>query len=248
MLVASALVKDYPGRSRVLSGVDVRVAAGEFLAIMGPSGSGKSTLMHLLSGMDRPTSGSVRLDGQELTTLGEKDLAALRLRRVGFVFQQPRMLAALSLKDNVALPALLAGGQGRAQVSRRADELLEQMGVAQVSHHRPSEVSGGQLQRASLCRALINGAQVVMGDEPTGALNQAAADQVLSLLAQVHAQGRTVVLVTHDPQVAARADRVVALVDGQVAADLRLQGSAADVSQRAARLAQVTGLMTSLGV
>ncbi len=117
MLTASELVKDYPGHGRVLSGVDVAVPDGEFLAVMGPSGSGKSTLLHLLSGMDRPTSGSVRLEGQDLGSLGEKKLAALRLQRVGFVFQQPRMLAALSLKDNVVLPALLAGAR-RARWSR----------------------------------------------------------------------------------------------------------------------------------
>lgn len=224
MLEANALTKEYPGHGRVLQGIDLVVPDGQFLAVMGPSGSGKSTLLHLLSGLDRPSSGRVLLDGQDLTRLAEKELAALRLRRLGFVFQQPRLLATLSLRDNVVLPALLAGREPREVVAARAEELLAEMGVAAVADHLPSQVSGGQLQRASLCRALVNGARLIMGDEPTGALNRAAAAQVLGLLGRVHAQGCSIVLVTHDPQVAARADRVLALVDGAVAGDLDLRG------------------------
>ena len=179
MLTATNITKNYPGAPGVLGGIDLTVPDGQFLAIMGPSGSGKSTLLHILSGMEPPTGGSVHLDGRELTQLAERDLAALRLRHLGFVFQQPRMLQALSLRDNVALPGLLAGRVSRSRVAARADELMSAMGVARVASHLPSQVSGGQLQRASICRALINGARTLMGDEPTGALNRASAEQVL---------------------------------------------------------------------
>lgn len=250
MLTATGIVKDYPGAPKVLDTIDLTVPEGQFLAIMGPSGSGKSTLLHVLSGMEPPTRGVVDLDGQDLTELPDKKLAALRLRRLGFVFQQPRLLAGLSLRDNVALPGLLARSEAREVIARRADDLLRAMGVAGVSDHRPSEVSGGQLQRASICRALINGARTIMGDEPTGALNRASAEQVLDLLGAVHREGRTLVIVTHDAQVAARADRVLALVDGRIAADLELgtRPEDYDESVRGERVSAVTEVMSAVGV
>ncbi|VEG28137.1 ABC transporter ATP-binding protein [Actinomyces howellii] len=250
MLTATGIVKDYPGAPKVLDTIDLTVPEGQFLAIMGPSGSGKSTLLHVLSGMEPPTRGVVDLDGQDLTELPDKKLAALRLRRLGFVFQQPRLLAGLSLRDNVALPGLLARSEAREVIARRADDLLRAMGVAGVSDHRPSEVSGGQLQRASICRALINGARTIMGDEPTGALNRASAEQVLDLLGAVHREGRTLVIVTHDAQVAARADRVLALVDGRIAADLELgtRPEDYDESVRGERVCAVTEVMSAVGV
>lgn len=250
MLSASGIIKDYDSAPRVLAGIDLTVPDGQFLAIMGPSGSGKSTLLHVLSGMEPPTEGVVTLDGEELTALEEKKLAALRLRRLGFVFQQPRLLAGLSLRDNVALPGLLARAEPRETIAQRTEELLEAMGVAGVGDHRPSEVSGGQLQRASICRALINGARTVMGDEPTGALNRASAEQVLDLLGGVHREGRTLVIVTHDAQVAARADRVLALVDGSVAADLKLGTcpESYDEATRTERVGAVTEVMAAIGV
>ncbi|WP_448760320.1 ABC transporter ATP-binding protein [Actinomyces oricola] len=250
MLTATNITKNYPGAPGVLGGIDLTVPDGQFLAIMGSSGSGKSTLLHILSGMEPPTGGSVHLDGRELTQLAERDLAALRLRHLGFVFQQPRMLQALSLRDNVALPGLLAGRVSRSRVAARADELMSAMGVARVASHLPSQVSGGQLQRASICRALINGARTLMGDEPTGALNRASAEQVLDLLAGVHRQGHTLVVVTHDPQVAARADRVLALVDGAITTDLDLGTCPSPYSEevRAERVGEVSALMTALGV
>ena len=245
MLTATGVIKDYPGAPRVLAGIDLTVPDGQFLAIMGPSGSGKSTLLHVLSGMEPPTAGTVELDREELTAL-----PALRLRRLGFVFQQPRLLASLSLRDNVSLPGLLARAESRGVIARRTDELLETMEVAGVADHLPSRVSGGQLQRASICRALVNGARTVMGDEPTGALNRAAAEQVLGLLGRVHRQGRSLVIVTHDAQVAARADRVLALVDGVVVTDLELGECPRDYGEeaRAERVGAVAEAMAQLGV
>ena len=238
MLTATNITKNYPGAPGVLGGIDLTVPDGQFLAIMGPSGSGKSTLLHILSGMEPPTGGSVHLDGRELTQLAERDLAALRLRHLGFVFQQPRMLQALSLRDNVALPGLLAGRVSRSRVAARADELMSAMGVARVASHLPSQVSGGQLQRAGICRALINEPAVVFADEPTGALNSSTAAQILDLLGQIHAAGTTLVVVTHDAHVAARASRVLVLVDGAIEEDLALGDY--DESRAAERLDEVS--------
>ncbi|MCL3778437.1 MULTISPECIES: ABC transporter ATP-binding protein [unclassified Actinomyces] len=244
VLSARGLVKDWD--VRVLHGIDLDVPAGQLLAIMGPSGSGKSTLLSLLAGMDVPTSGCVELGGQELSSMSERQLADLRLHRIGFVFQTTRFVRTLDLADNIALPALVARVDSPAQVRQRARELMERMGVAEVSHHHVTEVSGGQLQRAALCRALINDPDVLFGDEPTGALDSASAARVLDLLAGVVAEGRTLVLVTHDAAVAARADRVLVLVDGSVAEDLALGRD--DGEDRAGRLEQVRRVLTRHGV
>ena len=189
---------------------------------MGPSGSGKSTLLHCLSGMDRPTDGSVLLGDTEMTTLSEKELAALRLTRFGFVFQQAHLMTTLCLLDNIVLPGYLAGLRPRPEITARGRSLMERMGIADLADNGVTEVSGGQLQRAGICRALINDPGIVFADEPTGALNSATAQQILDLLGQVHASGTTLVMVTHDARVATRADRVLVLVDGSIAEDLAL--------------------------
>lgn len=244
VLSAHDLVKDWD--VRILHGIDLEVPAGQFLAIMGPSGSGKSTLLSLLAGMDVPTSGRVELGGQDLSTMNDKQLAALRLNRIGFVFQATRFVRTLDLADNVALPALVARSASPAQVRERARALMERMGVAEVAHHDVTEVSGGQLQRAALCRALMGDPDILFGDEPTGALDSASASRVLDLLAGVVAEGRTLVLVTHDAAVAARADRVLVLVDGAVAEDLDLGRD--DGHDRPARLERVRQVLTRHGV
>lgn len=244
VLSAHDLVKDWD--VRVLHGIDLEVPAGQFLAIMGPSGSGKSTLLSLLAGMDVPTSGRVELGGQDLSTMNDKQLAALRLNRIGFVFQATRFVRTLDLADNVALPALVARSASPAQVRERARALMERMGVAEVAHHDVTEVSGGQLQRAALCRALMGDPDILFGDEPTGALDSASASRVLDLLAGVVAEGRTLVLVTHDAAVAARADRVLVLVDGAVAEDVDLGRD--DGQDRPARLERVRQVLTRHGV
>ena len=220
VLRAQHLSKSY--HSPVLRDLDVGIEPGQFVAIMGPSGSGKSTLLHCLSGMDRPSAGSVLLGDTEITTMSEKELAALRLTRFGFVFQQAHLMTTLCLLDNIVLPGFLAGLRPRPEVTARGEELMERMGIAELAASSVTEVSGGQLQRAGICRALINDPGIVFADEPTGALNSATALQILDLLGQVHASGTTLVMVTHDAQVAARADRVLVLVDGRIVEDLSL--------------------------
>ena len=220
VLRAQHLSKSY--HSPVLRDLDVGIEPGQFVAIMGPSGSGKSTLLHCLSGMDRPSAGSVLLGDTEITTMSEKELAALRLTRFGFVFQQAHLLTTLCLLDNIVLPGFLAGLRPRPEITARGEELMESMGIADLAASGVTEVSGGQLQRAGICRALINDPGIVFADEPTGALNSTTALQILDLLGQVHASGTTLVMVTHDAQVAARADRVLVLVDGRIEEDLAL--------------------------
>ena len=219
-LRARHLSKSY--HSPVLRDLDLEVEQGQFVAIMGPSGSGKSTLLHCLSGMDRPDAGSVLLGGTDITSLNEKELAALRLTRFGFVFQQAHLMTTLCLLDNIVLPGFLAGLRPRSEVTSRGEELMERMGIADLAASGVTEVSGGQLQRASICRALINDPGIVFADEPTGALNSTTALQILDLLGEIHASGTTLVMVTHDTQVAARADRVLVLVDGRIMEDLSL--------------------------
>ena len=236
-LRARGLTKSYD--APVLKDLDLDIEDGQFVAIMGPSGSGKSTLLHCLSGMDRPSGGSVLLGDTDIAALGERELAALRLSHFGFVFQQAHLLATLCLLDNIVLPGFLAGLHPRPQVEARGRELMERMGIAELAGSDVTEVSGGQLQRAGICRALINEPGIVFADEPTGALNSATAAQILDLLGEVHTSGTTLVVVTHDAQVAARADRVLLLVDGGVVEDLALGGyREAQASQRLATVSR----------
>ncbi|WP_043560752.1 ABC transporter ATP-binding protein [Actinomyces israelii] len=236
-LRARGLTKSYD--APVLKDLDLDIEDGQFIAIMGPSGSGKSTLLHCLSGMDRPSGGSVLLGDTDIAALSERELAALRLSRFGFVFQQAHLLATLCLLDNIVLPGFLAGLRPRREVEARGRGLMERMGISELAGSDITEVSGGQLQRAGICRALINEPGIVFADEPTGALNSATAAQILDLLGEVHASGTTLVVVTHDAQVAARADRVLLLVDGGVVEDLALGGyREAQASQRLATVSQ----------
>lgn len=244
MLSASGIIKDYS--QRVLHGIDLEVAAGEFVVIMGPSGSGKTTLLHMLSGMDRPTAGTVTLGGRELTELGERELADVRLRHIGFVFQEPHLLQSLDLRDNIVLPGLLAGERPRSEIVARAEELMDDIGIASIADHLPGQASGGQLQRAGICRALINGASVVFGDEPTGALNQAMSQQILDVLSRLNDAGTTLILVTHDPQVAARASRLVMLVDGRLTDDLKL--GSYNAHEHEERMSRVREVMATRGI
>ena len=222
LLEARGLTKSYAGHE-VLHGVDLRVHRGEFLTVMGPSGSGKSTLLHTMSGMDAMTSGSAFVAGQELAGLDERQLARLRLTTIGFVFQQVHLLRNLSLLDNVVLPAYAAGLRSRSEINERALALMERTGVAHLAHRDVTEASGGQLQRVGICRALINDPVVLLGDEPTGALDSHAAAEVMDILGELNAEGTTIMLVTHDVQVAARSSRVLYMLDGAIVAD-RQQG------------------------
>ncbi|MGI5170456.1 ABC transporter ATP-binding protein [Spirillospora sp. CA-253888] len=213
-----AVRKVYGGPRRgvaALDGVTVGLGRGTFTAVMGPSGSGKSTFLHCAAGLERPTSGSVRLDGAELTSLGERALTRLRRERIGFVFQAFNLLPELNVVDNVTLPLRLAG---RKPDRGAVEEVLERVGLGDRRGHRPAELSGGQQQRVAIARALVTRPAVIFGDEPTGALDTGNAREVLALLREVVAEaGRTVVMVTHDPMAAAYADRVVFLSDGRIA-------------------------------
>ncbi len=201
-----------------LDGVSLSIQAGEFVAIMGQSGSGKSTLMNVLGCLDNPTQGQFLIDGHDAAQLGPDELAALRRERFGFIFQRYHLLPHLDARGNAALPAVYAGASS-SERRQRAQSLLERLGLGERMHHKPNELSGGQQQRVSIARALMNGGQIILADEPTGALDSASGAEMLRLLAELNAAGHTIILVTHDPTVAAHARRVIELRDGKVVSD-----------------------------
>jgi len=201
-----------------LDGVSLAIEAGEFVAVIGQSGSGKSTLMNVLGCLDNPTQGQFLIGGQDASELGPDALAALRRERFGFIFQRYHLLPHLDARANAALPAVYAG-VGAGSRAARAAALLERLGLGERMHHRPNELSGGQQQRVSIARALMNGGQIILADEPTGALDSSSGAEMLSLLRELNARGHTVIIVTHDPSVAAHARRVIELKDGKVIRD-----------------------------
>jgi putative ABC transport system ATP-binding protein len=208
------------GITGALNGVSVAVEKGEFAAIMGPSGSGKSTMLNLVAGLDRPSSGSVTVGGTDLGKLGEAGLARFRRDHIGFVFQFFYLLPNLTALENVLIPAQLKGSV----VPGRARELLEQLGIADVANRYPARLSGGQQQRVAIARALINNPTLLLADEPTGALDTHTGDQVMELLGQLHRDGQTILLVTHDAKLATRyAARVISVMDGKIVDDARLE-------------------------
>jgi putative ABC transport system ATP-binding protein len=227
ILEARQLAKTYEtGGTKVLGlrGVDISIERGEFVAIMGPSGCGKSTLLNLLAGLDRPTAGEVRLDGERIDRLSEAELARLRRRKIGFVFQFFNLLPTLSAVENVELPLLLVG-RARKDARRTANELMAELGVGDKRAAAPAQLSGGQQQRVALARALANTPDIVLGDEPTGNLDSATAREVLALLRAARDRGQTLLIVTHDARVAAAADRIVSLRDGLVSDASELQAA-----------------------
>ena len=203
---------------RALDGVDITIEAGEFVAIVGQSGSGKSTLMNILGCLDRPTGGTYRVRGKDVSTLTPDELAALRRNTFGFVFQRYNLLTTASAAENVEMPAIYAGGKLEDRRAR-AQELLEKLGLGERSQHRPNQLSGGQQQRVAVARALMNDAEVILADEPTGALDSNSGAELLALLEELHASGRTIILITHDHNVAARAHRIIEMTDGKVVSD-----------------------------
>ncbi len=218
LIQAENLVKIYRmGQVEVpaLRGVSLTVEPGEYVAIMGPSGSGKSTLMHILGCLDRPTEGSYRLEGREIATLDEDQRAEIRKRRVGFVFQQFNLLSRLTALENVEVPMVYLGMPPRER-RKRALALLERVGLAQRAHHRPTEISGGEAQRVAIARALANDPALILADEPTGNLDTRTGREILAFFRELHREGRTIVVVTHDPEVAQEAERIVYLRDGKV--------------------------------
>jgi len=200
-----------------LDGVDVGVAAGEFVAIMGPSGSGKSTLMNILGCLDRPTAGHYILDEQDVSRLDKMELAYVRNHKIGFIFQSFNLLPRISALKNVTLP-MLYGGNGLHPEEReeRAMAALESVGLANRAHHRPSEMSGGQRQRVAIARALVNDPPLILADEPTGNLDTRSSEEIMEILHNLHSRGRTIAMVTHEPDIAAHTQRVICIRDGQV--------------------------------
>ena len=223
---AQGLRKEYgsgTGLIRAVDGVDLEIARGEALAVKGPSGCGKSTLLHLLGGLDRPTAGELWLNGRRTDRLSERALAHLRRREVGFVFQAFHLMNELTAQENIELPALLAGRSPQ-EARRDARQLLERVGLADRAGHLPSALSGGQRQRVAIARALANAPTVMFADEPTGNLDSAATLEVLRLFEALHEDGLTLVIVTHDAQIASSADRLVSMRDGAFIGETTLTG------------------------
>ncbi|KUK26030.1 MAG: Transporter [Acetothermia bacterium 64_32] len=206
------------GVYRALRGVDLAIAEGEYVAITGPSGSGKSTLLHLIGALHKPTSGQVLLEGIDLGRLSPEELARLRNAKIGFVFQQFHLLPRLTALENVELPMAYAGLRPKLR-RERAQAALARVGLLEFAHHRPNQLSGGQCQRVAIARALVNEPALILADEPTGNLDTKTGDEIVELFSSLHREGRTLVVVTHEPEIAARAPRVVKLRDGRIEED-----------------------------
>jgi len=211
-------------QNNVLKNVNFTVSEGEMVAVMGPSGSGKSTLLYAVSGMDSITAGEAKFCGKNIAKMGEKELADLRLDEMGFIFQQMYMLKNLTVLDNIILPAVQSkkNGEGRKETVQRGQALMRRLGIIDIADNDINEVSGGQLQRACICRSMINNPKMIFADEPTGALNRTSSDEVMNELAKLNADGTTIMLVTHDVKVAAKCTRVLFIVDGNIKCEYNL--------------------------
>ena len=231
LITGEKIVKSYGNGSEkniVLNGVSVTIDKGEFVAVMGPSGSGKTTLLYALSWMDGIDEGEVCFCDAPLSGLREDELADLRRKEMGFVFQQPTLLKNLNLLDNIVLPALRDNPKSGKVLAKKAQSLMSKMGIGELSERGVTQVSGGQLQRAGICRALINDPKIIFGDEPTGALNSKSAQEIMDLLTSINNSGTAILLVTHDARVAARAQRVLFMRDGNIVSTVNLSSFTSD--------------------
>lgn len=210
---------------QVLKNINLQVEEGEFLAIMGPSGSGKSTLMNIIGMLDRPSSGTYHLDGKEVACLGEKKSAKVRNQEIGFVFQQFFLLSKLNALQNVELPLIYAG-VSQSKRKALAEQYLEKVELETRMHHLPSELSGGQKQRVAIARALVNRPSIILADEPTGALDTKTGEQIMELLTELNKEGKTIIMVTHEPEIAAYAKRQIVIRDGVIYSDSAQKGEA----------------------
>ena len=211
-------------QNNILKNISFTIENGEMVAVMGPSGSGKSTLLYSVSGMDRPTAGEVRLEGKEITSLSDKELSDVRLNHMGFIFQQMHMLKNLSILDNILLPAYQSkeNTASREEINNYGRALMRKLGIIESADNDITEVSGGQLQRACICRSMINHPDIIFADEPTGALNRSSSEDVMKELNKLNQEGCTIMLVTHDMKVAAKCARIMYIVDGNIKGEMHV--------------------------
>ena len=252
-LAVKDLCKTYIVNKRpnnVLRNISLNVETGEMVAIMGPSGSGKSTLLYTVSGMDRATAGKVLFSGREIDALSAKEMSRLRLTRMGFIFQQMYLLKNLTIYDNIILPAYQAGAgqakRSRDEINEYAKDLMRKLGIIEIAKNDITEVSGGQLQRACICRSMINRPQMIFADEPTGALNQQSSREVMRELNKINKEGTTIMLVTHDSKVAAKSDRVLYIEDGCIKGEMAL-GKFNEETELRERERKLSGWLLEMG-
>lgn len=242
IIIGENIVKSFgmmEERNRVLNGVSIHIDESEFVAVMGPSGSGKSTLLFALSGMDSVDSGKTQFDGKELSELKEDELSDLRRTKMGFIFQQPTMLKNLNILDNIILPSIRDNRKNAPKIIEKAKILMKKVGISELENRNITQVSGGQLQRAGICRALMNSPKIIFGDEPTGALNSKSAQDIMDILLKINEEGTAIMLVTHDAKVAARAERILFMRDGNIVNELLLSKfNGINMDERAKRIAQ----------
>ncbi len=249
IIMAENIVKSFGVGSEnrnVLDEVSVEINEGEFVAVMGPSGSGKTTLIFALSGMDNIDSGKVIFDNQDISALSEKEMADLRRIKMGFVFQQPTMLKNLNILDNIVLPSMRGNRKEGSKISANAKTLMGKVGIAELETRDITQVSGGQLQRAGICRALINSPKIVFGDEPTGALNSKTSQEIMEIFSELNREGITIMFVTHDATVAAQTERILFMIDGKIVSEVHLPRF--DGSEIEVRIEKVREEMRKVGI
>lgn len=235
-------------QNNVLKNVNFSINEGEMVAVMGPSGSGKSTLLYTVSGMDNISAGASIFDGKDIKELSANELSDLRLGDMGFIFQQMYMLKNLTVLDNIILPACQSkkGQESRKETKNRGQDLMRKLGIIEIADNDITEVSGGQLQRACICRSMINNPKMIFADEPTGALNRTASDEVMAELIKINQEGTTIMLVTHDVKVAAKCSRVLYIVDGNIKGEYNLDNNASDM-RLAARERELNNWLMEMG-
>lgn len=250
LLYGEKIIKSFGAgdeKHNVLNSASVEINNGEFVSVMGPSGSGKSTLLYALSGMDSINSGKVMFENQNLSDLSDNALADLRRNKMGFVFQQPTLLKNLNLLDNIILPFMRNNQKKVKSITQKAKLLMKQVGIEELEQRNITEVSGGQLQRAGICRALMSEPKIIFGDEPTGALNSKSAKEVMNLFEQINKNGTAILLVTHDANVAARTKRVLFMQDGKIVSRLEFPEEYKEADHES-RVANITHQMYEIGI
>lgn len=249
IIIGENIVKSFgegDEKHNVLAGVSVEINEGEFVSVMGPSGSGKSTLMFALSGMDNIDGGKVTFGGKNLSELKEKELSDIRRTKMGFVFQQPTLLKNLNILDNIILPVIRDNKKNAAKITENAKNLMRKVGIEGLENRNITQVSGGQLQRAGICRALMSSPEIIFGDEPTGALNSKSAQEIMNIFSEINEDGTAIMLVTHDAKVAARTERIMFMRDGKIVSEMKLpRFKGTDIDER---MEKVTEKMREIGI